>query len=108
MATRRALSADEYVAGVLERDRATLGRAISLVESNARHHHDLAQEVLTKLMPHTGKSLRVGISGVPGAGKSTFIEALGKKLTGANKQVAVLAVDPSSEKTKGSILGDKT
>jgi LAO/AO transport system kinase len=108
MATRRALGAEEYVAGVLARDRAILGRAISLVESNARHHHELAQEVLTKLLPHTGKALRVGISGVPGAGKSTFIEALGKQLTGAGKQVAVLAVDPSSEKTKGSILGDKT
>jgi LAO/AO transport system kinase len=108
MATRRALGEDEYVAGVLARDRAILGRAISLVESNARQHHELAQQVLTQLLPHTGRALRVGISGVPGAGKSTFIEALGKKLTAAGKQVAVLAVDPSSEKTRGSILGDKT
>jgi LAO/AO transport system kinase len=105
---RRSLSRDDYVKGVLAGDRAILGRAISLVESNAQAHHDLAQEVLTTLLPHTGKALRVGISGVPGVGKSTFIEGLGKKLTGDGHKVAVLAVDPTSERTKGSILGDKT
>jgi LAO/AO transport system kinase len=105
---RRTLTAKDYVEGVLARDRAILGRAISLVESNARAHHDLAQEVLTALLPHTGKAHRVGISGVPGVGKSTFIEALGMHLCKADHRVAVLAVDPSSERTKGSILGDKT
>jgi LAO/AO transport system kinase len=96
------------VKGVLAGDRAVLGRAISLVESNAPRHYQLAQEVLTELLPHTGKSERVGISGVPGVGKSTFIEALGKKLTGEGHRVAVLAVDPTSGRTRGSILGDKT
>jgi LAO/AO transport system kinase len=105
---RRALSEAEYVSGVLAGDRALLGRAISLVESNAREHHELAQRVLTQLLPHTGGALRVGISGVPGVGKSTFIEALGSLLTAQGRRVAVLAVDPSSERTRGSILGDKT
>jgi LAO/AO transport system kinase len=105
---RRTLSADDYVQGVLQGDRAILGRAISLVESNARAHRELAQDVLMQLLPHTGKSHRVGISGVPGVGKSTFIEALGTNLTHAGHKVAVLAVDPSSERTRGSILGDKT
>ena len=105
---RRELSVDDYVAGVRAGDRAVLGRAISLVESNARAHYELAQQVLTRLLPATGHARRVGISGVPGVGKSTFIEALGKKLTGDGHKVAVLAVDPTSERTRGSILGDKT
>jgi LAO/AO transport system kinase len=105
---RRELSEADYVSGVLAGDRAVLGRAISLVESNARAHHELAQRVLTQLLPYTGKAQRVGISGVPGVGKSTFIEALGNMLTARRQRVAVLAVDPSSERSKGSILGDKT
>jgi LAO/AO transport system kinase len=105
---RRELSVDDYVSGVRAGDRAILGRAISLVESNARAHYELAQQVLTQLLPETGNARRVGISGVPGVGKSTFIEALGKQLTGAGHKVAVLAVDPTSERTRGSILGDKT
>ena len=105
---RRELSVDDYVRGVRASDRAILGRAISLVESNARAHYELAQSVLTELLPYTGGAHRVGISGVPGVGKSTFIEALGTTLTGAGHKVAVLAVDPTSERTKGSILGDKT
>jgi LAO/AO transport system kinase len=105
---RRELSVDDYVAGVRAGDRAVLGRAISLVESNARAHHDVAQDVLTRLLPFTGGAHRVGISGVPGVGKSTFIEALGSSLTKRGRRVAVLAVDPSSERTRGSILGDKT
>lgn len=105
---RRALSVNDYVTGVRAGDRAILGRAISLVESHAPAHHQLAQEVLTQLLPDTGKAHRVGISGVPGVGKSTFIEALGKKLTSTGHKVAVLAVDPTSERTRGSILGDKT
>jgi LAO/AO transport system kinase len=105
---RRELSEDDYVEGVLKKDRALLGRAISLVESNAFGHQALAQGVLTRLLPHTGSAQRIGISGVPGVGKSTFIEKLGGFLTARGHQVAVLAVDPSSERTKGSILGDKT
>jgi LAO/AO transport system kinase len=105
---RRELTVDDYVAGVRAGDRAVLGRAISLVESNARAHHQLAQQVLTQLLPQTGNARRVGISGVPGVGKSTFIEALGKQLTQKGHRVAVLAVDPTSERTRGSILGDKT
>jgi LAO/AO transport system kinase len=105
---RRTLSEADYVRGVLAGDRAILGRAISLVESNARAHHELAQRVLTQLLPHTGKAQRIGISGVPGVGKSTFIEGFGGFLTKQGKRVAVLAVDPTSERTKGSILGDKT
>jgi LAO/AO transport system kinase len=105
---RRALTVDDYVEGVRGGDRAILGRAISLVESNARGHHDLAQDVLTRLLPYTGGAQRVGISGVPGVGKSTFIEALGTNLTKLGHRVAVLAVDPTSEQTRGSILGDKT
>jgi LAO/AO transport system kinase len=105
---RRELTHDDYVKGVLAGDRAILGRAISLVESNVAGHQQLAQQVLTQLLPHTGKAHRVGISGVPGVGKSTFIEALGTNLTKRGHKVAVLAVDPTSERTKGSILGDKT
>jgi len=105
---RRTLTVDDYVTGVRAGDRAILGRAISLVESNARAHYEVAQEVLTQLLPATGKARRVGISGVPGVGKSTFIEALGKQLTTDGHRVAVLAVDPTSERTHGSILGDKT
>jgi len=105
---RRELSVDDYVNGVRAGDRAILGRAISLVESNALLHHDQAQEVLVRLLPFTGGAHRVGITGVPGVGKSTFIEALGGNLTKAGHKVAVLAVDPTSERTHGSILGDKT
>ncbi len=105
---RRDLTVDDYVNGVRAGDRAILGRAISLVESNAPAHHDLAQEVLVRLLPLTGAAQRVGITGVPGVGKSTFIEALGGNLTKAGHKVAVLAVDPTSERTHGSILGDKT
>ena len=102
------LSTEAYVRGVLAGDRVMLARAITLVESNARHHFDQAQEVLGKLLPHTGQAIRVGITGVPGAGKSTLIETLGLKLVQAGHKVAVLAVDPTSSITKGSILGDKT
>jgi len=85
-----------------------LGRAITLVESNRPDHQDLAQDLLVRLLPHAGGSHRVGITGVPGAGKSTFIDAIGMDLIGAGHRVAVLAVDPSSSRTGGSILGDKT
>ncbi|KAF0096391.1 MAG: LAO/AO transport system kinase [Puniceicoccaceae bacterium 5H] len=105
---RRALKADDYVQGVLAGDRTMLGRTITLIESNAAAHREVAQEVLSALLPHTGKSIRVGITGVPGAGKSTTIEALGKWLCDQEHRLAVLAIDPSSSVTKGSILGDKT
>ncbi len=105
---RRRLSIDDYIKGVISGDRAKLAQAITLVESRKPEHQEQAQEVLLQLMPNTGKSVRVGISGVPGAGKSTFIDTLGTNLTDAGHKVAVLAVDPTSTRTGGSILGDKT
>lgn len=95
-------------AGILAGDRALLARAITLVESQAAAHQPLAEALLDAILPHSGQSLRIGITGVPGVGKSTFIDALGTQLTTAGHKVAVLAVDPSSARTGGSILGDKT
>ncbi|MDN5273125.1 methylmalonyl Co-A mutase-associated GTPase MeaB [Chloroflexus sp. MS-CIW-1] len=105
---RRQLTVEEYVAGVRNGDRTILARAITLIESNAPAHIAQAQEVLRALLPFTGHSLRVGITGVPGVGKSTFIEALGTMLCERGHRVAVLAIDPSSSISRGSILGDKT
>ncbi len=105
---RRRLTVDEYVAGVLASDRNIVAQAITLVESNSPAHFDMGQEVLRQLLPRTGNSIRIGITGVPGVGKSTFIEALGLHLCEQGHKVAVLAVDPSSTVTRGSILGDKT
>jgi LAO/AO transport system kinase len=102
------LSINDYVNGVINGDRTLLARAITLIESNSHSHLEKAKEVLQKLMPYSGKSIRIGITGVPGAGKSTFIETLGLYLINQGHKVAVLAVDPSSTVTKGSILGDKT
>ena len=103
------LSAAQYVTGILGGTRTVLGRAITLVESTLPADQALAQEVLQAVLPHTGRSLRVGITGVPGVGKSTFIEALGRYLVETlGKKLAVLAVDPSSQRGGGSILGDKT
>ncbi|WP_055569097.1 methylmalonyl Co-A mutase-associated GTPase MeaB [Streptomyces atriruber] len=99
---------DTYVKGVLDGKRAYVARAITLVESTRPQHRALAQRLLTELLPHSGRARRVGISGVPGVGKSTFIDALGTMLTSLGHRVAVLAVDPSSTRTGGSILGDKT
>ena len=99
---------DECVAGVLAGDRAVVAKAITLVESTRPDHADQAQELLVQLLPHAGNSRRVGISGIPGAGKSTCIDRLGTTLTAAGHRVAVLAVDPSSTRRGGSILGDKT
>ena len=96
------------VEDVLAGKRAAVARAITLVESKRADHRAQSQELLRELLPHTGKSVRVGISGVPGVGKSTFIDQLGTNLTGSGHRVAVLAVDPSSSRTGGSILGDKT
>jgi LAO/AO transport system kinase len=94
--------------GVLAGDRTTLARAITLVESTRADHQDAAQELLVRLTPFSGRAQRVGITGVPGVGKSTFIDALGTTLTEQEQHVAVLAIDPSSSRTGGSILGDKT
>lgn len=105
---RKKLTADEFVEGILAKDRTILSKAITLVESSLPEHQKLAQQIIEKCLPYAGKSIRIGISGVPGAGKSTFIEALGKFLTHRNYNLAVLAIDPSSERSKGSILGDKT
>ncbi|MEV7073740.1 methylmalonyl Co-A mutase-associated GTPase MeaB [Streptomyces sp. NPDC091972] len=99
---------DAYVKGVLDGKRAIVARAITLVESTHPRHRSLAQELLTELLPHSGRARRIGVSGVPGVGKSTFIDAFGTMLTSLGHRVAVLAVDPSSSRTGGSILGDKT
>ena len=104
----RAASPAELATGILAADRRALAQAITLVESNAVHHGAAAQELLQLLLPAAGKAIRVGITGVPGVGKSTLIEALGLRLCEAGKQLAVLAVDPSSKRSRGSILGDKT
>ncbi|MCX5207141.1 methylmalonyl Co-A mutase-associated GTPase MeaB [Streptomyces sp. NBC_00237] len=99
---------EAYAKGVLDGKRAFVARAITLVESSRPDHRVLAQQLLTTLLPHSGSARRIGISGVPGVGKSTFIDAFGTMLTGLGHRVAVLAVDPSSSRTGGSILGDKT
>ena len=99
---------DDLIAGVLAGDRTAIGRAITLVESALPDDRRAAQELLSRLLPHAGGAHRVGISGVPGSGKSTLIDTLGARLTGAGHRVGVLAVDPSSMITGGSILGDKT
>lgn len=105
---RKKMSVEDYVEGVKKGDRMILAKAITLIESNAPKDFDKAQSVLQALLPRTGHSLRIGITGVPGAGKSTFIEAFGQLLCQQGYKVAVLAVDPTSSITGGSILGDKT
>ena len=105
---KRELTADECVEGILRGDRVVLSRAITLIESTKPEHYAKGQEVIERCLPHSGNSIRIGITGVPGAGKSTFIESFGTYLTSQGHKVAVLAIDPSSERSKGSILGDKT
>ncbi|MEV4920993.1 methylmalonyl Co-A mutase-associated GTPase MeaB [Streptomyces tirandamycinicus] len=104
----REIDVDAYAKGVLDGKRAAVARAITLVESTRPDHRAAAQRLLTELLPHSGGARRIGVSGVPGVGKSTFIDAFGTMLTGLGHRVAVLAVDPSSTRTGGSILGDKT
>lgn len=107
-ARRAQLSANDYVEGILKGNVSILGRAVTLVESRAEAHQALAQEVIEKCLPYTGNSRRIGITGVPGAGKSTSIDVFGLHVLKQGGKLAVLAIDPSSERTKGSILGDKT
>lgn len=102
------LSINQYVEGILRKDISILSRAITLAESTKEEHQHSATQIIEKILPHTGKSVRLGITGVPGVGKSSFIEAYGQLLLIKNHNVAVLAVDPSSTLSKGSILGDKT
>lgn len=99
---------DFYIQGILARDKRVLAKTITLVESSLPADQELAKIIIDRLLPHTGKAVRLGITGVPGVGKSTFIESLGTYLTGKEHQVAVLAVDPSSKRSRGSILADKT
>src|SRR5262249_60913522 len=99
---------EKLAAAVRARDRRALAKAITLVESVRGDHQEAAQRLLELLLPHAGHAARVGVTGVPGAGKSTFIEAFGLHLLGLGKRVAVLAVDPSSARSGGSILGDRT
>jgi len=103
-----ALTVDDYVAGVLAGDRGILSRAITLIESQAPRHEEQAQEMLQRLLPRTGGAKRIGITGVPGVGKSTFIETFGCRLVERGHRTAVLTIDPSSIRSGGSILGDKT
>lgn len=105
---RKLLSLDEYVEGIKSGNRTILSRAITLIESTKSDHRELAQDIIEKCLPETGNSIRIGITGVPGVGKSTFIESLGNHIIEQGNKLAVLAIDPSSTRTKGSILGDKT
>ncbi len=105
---RREYTPSEYVEGILKGDITILSQAVTLVESTKHEHQQLAQEIIERCLPYAGKSIRVGITGVPGAGKSTSIDVFGTYLIGKGHKLAVLAIDPSSERSKGSILGDKT
>jgi LAO/AO transport system kinase len=107
-APRSDVDVEALARDVVARDRRALAKAITLVESTRDDHRDAAQHLLERLLPRTGTAVRIGITGVPGVGKSTFIEAFGRYLIGIGKRVAVLAVDPSSARSGGSILGDKT
>jgi LAO/AO transport system kinase len=106
--SRKLLSVEEYVQGILEGNITLLSKAVTLVESSKQEHQKIAQEIIMGCLPYSGKSIRIGITGVPGVGKSTFIEAMGSFITSQGGKLAVLAIDPSSERSKGSILGDKT
>lgn len=99
---------DQFMQGILNQNITLLSQAITMVESSLPQHVELAQQLIERCLPYAGKSIRIGLTGVPGAGKSTFIEALGSTITAQGHKLAVLAIDPSSERSKGSILGDKT
>jgi len=102
------LSPEEYIDGVLKGDRVILSRAITVIESSLSSDKKLAKDIIQAILPRSGNSIRIGITGVPGVGKSTFIEVFGNYLIGLGHKVAILSIDPSSQRTKGSILGDKT
>ena len=105
---KKRLEAQQYVEGILRGDRVLLSRAITVVESSLESDKVLAKRILHAILPKSGRSIRIGVTGVPGVGKSTFIEAFGKHLIGIGHSVAILSIDPSSQLTRGSILGDKT
>lgn len=105
---RKSYTVSEYVEGILKGNISLLSQAVTLIESSKPEHQAIAQEVIEKCIPYSGKSVRIGITGVPGAGKSTSIDSFGMHLLKQNSKLAVLAIDPSSEVSKGSILGDKT
>jgi LAO/AO transport system kinase len=102
------LTVDDYLQGILARDRGVLARAITLIESSRPDHQEMARELVSRVLPHAGRSIRIGLTGVPGVGKSALIEAFGGFLTAREHRVAVLSIDPSSERSGGSLLGDKT
>lgn len=106
--TKKRLSVSEYIQGILHSDRVMISRAITLVESELHTDQLIAEKVMEGILPYSGNSIRIGITGVPGVGKSTFIESFGKTLVEKGHKVAVLAIDPSSQQSRGSILGDKT
>ena len=105
---KRTLSVQQFVDGILKGDITILSQAVTMVESSKPDHQEIAQEIIVRCLPFAGNSVRIGITGVPGVGKSTFIEAMGKNITSQGKKLAVLAIDPSSQRSKGSIMGDKT
>ncbi|MDA3910222.1 MAG: methylmalonyl Co-A mutase-associated GTPase MeaB [Bacteroidales bacterium] len=105
---RKLLTAKQYADGILEGNRTLLSQSITLIESSLPERKQLAQDIINLCVPHAGNSVRIGITGVPGVGKSSFIESLGHSLVQSGRKLAVLAIDPSSERSKGSILGDKT
>ncbi len=105
---KRRYTVHEYTEGILSGNRNILSQAITLIESSLPRHHEMGQQIIENCLPHSSSSVRIGITGVPGVGKSTFVESFGKMLTSSGKKIAVLAIDPTSEKTKGSIMGDKT
>ena len=105
---RKKYSLDEYLKGILNGDRVILGRALTLIESKIKEDNDLSNRIVDKCLPYSGKSIRIGITGIPGVGKSTLIESFGLYLLKQNKKIAVMAVDPSSNLSGGSLMGDKT
>ena len=107
-AKKKVYPPEHYVEGILNKNTSILSQAITIIESSLPSHYELGQKIIEQCLPYTGNSIRIGITGVPGVGKSTFIEALGGTITKKGGRLAVLAVDPSSERSKGSILGDKT
>ncbi len=105
---RKKYSLEEYCKGILDGDRVVLGRALTLIESKIKEDNVLSNKIIDKCLPHSGKSIRIGITGIPGVGKSTFIESFGLYLLQQKKKIAVMAVDPSSNLSGGSLMGDKT